>query len=208
MYIPEQFREEYVGVLQDHMQRFNFATLVTQANGSMIASHLPFVLERDAGPYGALRAHLAKKNPQYEHLQSGSEALVIFQGPHAYISPMWYANQRNAPTWNYAVVHAYGTPRTLGDAELIELLEKLVQEHERPAPEGWEFDPAQPWIRHMLGAIAGFEIPITNLQGKFKLNQNRTPEDRRGVIETLLRSEDSMTREVAKLMRVSGAQDD
>ncbi|HEX3684504.1 MAG TPA: FMN-binding negative transcriptional regulator [Bryobacteraceae bacterium] len=208
MYIPEQFREEDVGVLQDHMQRFNFATLVTQENGSMIASHLPFVLERNAGPYGALRAHLAKKNPQYEHLQSGSEALVIFQGPHAYISPTWYANQRNVPTWNYAVVHAYGTPRLLGDAELIELLAKLVQEHERPAPQGWEFDPEQPWIGHMLRAIAGFEIPITNLQGKFKLNQNRTPEDRRGVIETLLLSEDSLTREVAKLMRVSGVHND
>ena len=132
MYIPEQFEVQDVGVLQDFMERFNFAMLVTQKDGSMIASHLPFVLDRSVGRYGALRAHLAKKNPQHGHLQSGSEAFVVFQGPHAYISPMWYANQRNVPTWNYAVVHAYGTPRMLGDDELIDLLERLVQEHERP----------------------------------------------------------------------------
>jgi transcriptional regulator len=201
MYVPEQFREQDVEVLQDFMEHFNFATLVTQSNGAMIASHLPFVLERHAGPYGALRAHLAKKNPQYEHLQSGSEAFVIFQGPHAYISPMWYANQRNVPTWNYAVVHAYGKPRMLGDEELIELLEKLVQEHEGPSPPGWAYDSKQPWIAHMLREIGGFEIPVTDLQGKFKLNQNRTPADRQGVIDALVESEDPMKRAIAGLMK-------
>lgn len=207
MYIPEQFREQDIGVLQEFMERFNFATLVTQKSGEMIASHLPFVLDRAAQPYGALRAHVAKRNPQFEQLQAMSEALVIFHGPHSYISPMWYANQRNVPTWNYVVVHAYGRPSILNEADLIELLGKLVKEHEGASPPGWDFDPEQPWIQQMLPEIGGFEIPISKLEGKFKLNQNRTLADRRGVIDTLIGSEDPMQRAVASLMRAGVADD-
>ncbi|HTU46609.1 MAG TPA: FMN-binding negative transcriptional regulator [Bryobacteraceae bacterium] len=208
MYIPDQFRERDTGVLQDFMERFSFATLVTQQNGEMIASHLPFVLERDVRPYGVLRTHLARKNPQFEHLQSGSEALIIFQGPHAYISPTWYANQKSVPTWNYVAVHAYGRPMPLGESDLVELLRKLVEEHEGPSAEKWDFEPGQPWIKQRLPLIAGFEIPISNLEGKFKLNQDRTPEDREGVIDKLNRSEDPLRREIAVLMRRGGVEDE
>jgi transcriptional regulator len=201
MYIPEYFREQDVGVLQDFMDRYNFATLITHRGGEMTASHIPFVLDRSRGQYGALRAHIAKKNEQLADLHSGGEALVIFQGPHSYISPMWYANQMTVPTWNYAVVHAYGKPRMLEQRELIQLLAKLVKEHEAPPPQGWEFNPEERWIRQMLAQIEGFEIPITKLEGKFKLNQNRTAADREGVIEALSTSEDSGQRAVADLMR-------
>lgn len=201
MYIPSQFREQDTELLKDFMEHYNFATLVTQENGEMIASHIPFVLDKAAPPYGSLFGHVARKNPQLEHLQSGSEALVIFQGPHSYISPLWYANQRTVPTWNYAVVHAYGRPNMLGDADLLELLRKLVRRHEGASPPGWDFNEEQPWIRPMVAEISGFEIPISNLQGKFKLNQNRTAVDRQGVIETLTGSEDSTQRAVAALMR-------
>ena len=200
MYIPEQFREQDIGVLQDFMERFDFATLITQQSGEIIASHLPFLLDRTAGQYGTLRAHVARPNPQFEQLQSASEALVIFQGPHSYISPMWYADPSNVPTWNYVVVHAYGRPRILDEPGLIELLRALVAKHEGPSPQGWEFDPKQPRISRMLPEIGGFEIPISNLQGKFKLNQNRSATDRKGVIDTLSKSEDAMQRAIANLM--------
>jgi transcriptional regulator len=205
MYIPEYFREQDVGLLHDFMERYNFATLITQLSGEIIASHIPFVLDRALGPYGALRGHIAKKNQQLEQLHPATEALVIFQGPHSYISPLWYANQRTVPTWNYAVVHAYGTPRTLDRAELVDLLHRLVGQHEAPAPEGWGFEAQQPWIAPMLPQIEGFEIPISRLEGKFKLNQNRSAADREGVIETLSRSEDSVERAIADLMRARSA---
>ena len=206
MYIPDQFREKDTGVLQNFMERFDFATLVTQKGGEIIASHLPLVLDRVRGPYGALRGHVARKNPQFDHLQSASEALVIFHGPHSYISPMWYADQRNVPTWNYVAVHAYGTPTMLRDGALIELLQKLVEKHEGASAQSWNFDPEQRWIKAMLPEIGGFEIPITNLQGKFKLNQNRTAADRTGVIDRLIQSEDPLQRSIASLMRAGGTE--
>jgi transcriptional regulator len=204
MYIPEQFREQDIGVLQDFVEQFDFATLITQQSGEIIASHLPFLLDRTAGRYGTLRAHVARRNPQFEQLQSAGEALVIFQGPHSYISPMWYADQSNVPTWNYVVVHAYGTPRILEEPDLIELLRALVAKHEEPPPRGWEFDPEQPRIKRMLTEIGGFEIPISTLQGKFKLNQNRTAADRKGVIDTLSKSEDALQQAIANLMTAGG----
>jgi transcriptional regulator len=207
MYIPDYFREQDVQVLHDFIERYNFAALVTQQGGEMVASHIPFVLDRSDGQYGVLRAHIAKKNEQLAHLHAGGEVLVIFQGPHSYISPMWYANQMNVPTWNYAVVHAYGRPRMLDGCELLELLAGLVKQHEPPPPQGWRFDAEERWIRQMLEQIEGFEIPIAKLEGKFKLNQNRTAADRRGVIDTLARSEDSVERAVADLMRHGGEHD-
>lgn len=201
MYIPEQFREEDPEVLKNFMERHNFATLVTQANGEMMASHIPFALDRSAGSHGSLLGHIARRNPQLEQLESGGEALVIFQGPHSYISPLWYATQKTVPTWNYAVAHAYGRPRMLGAAELVELLRKLVERHEGESPPGWSFTAEQPWIRPMLAEISGFEIPISRLEGKFKLNQNRSAADRKGVIETLGASADSTQQGVAALMQ-------
>jgi transcriptional regulator len=205
MYIPEKFREDDPQVLKDFMDRYNFATLITQADGAMVASHIPFVLDRSEGTYGTLQGHIARSNPQLGQLESGREALVIFQGPHSYISPRWYANQRTVPTWNYAVAHAYGTPRMLAQGELEELLQKLVARHEGAGQHeggaGWSFTAEQPWIHPMLGEICGFEIPIVKLEGKFKLNQNRSAADRKGVIAALEASEDSMQRDVAALMR-------
>ncbi|MBV9761523.1 MAG: FMN-binding negative transcriptional regulator [Acidobacteriaceae bacterium] len=201
MYTPEQFQERDPEVLKNFMERYNFATLVTQAKGEMTASHIPFILDRSAGAFGSLLGHIARKNGQLEHLRAGSEALVIFQGPHSYISPRWYATQRTVPTWNYAVIHAYGRPKMLGEAEMVELLRKLVAQHEGDAPPGWSFTAEQPWIQPMLGEISGFEIPITKIEGKFKLNQNRSAADRKGVVEALEESDDAMQREVAALMR-------
>jgi len=200
MYVPPAFAVEDVPRLQDFMQEFNFATLVTQRDGELTGSHIPFVLDRGVEPYGVLRAHIAIRNPQLQDLESGSQALVIFQGPHTYISPSWYVNAENVPTWNYTVVHASGIPKIGNKAAMIELLKHLTAKHEGSLARPWDFDPNAAWIQRMLNDIVAFEIKIEKLQGKFKLNQNRKPEDRERVIETLAASTDPGQRAVANWM--------
>jgi transcriptional regulator len=200
MYLPKAFAVEDVPRLHDFMEEFNFATVVTQRDGELTASHIPFLLDRSVGPYGALRAHIAIGNQQLKDFQAGSQALVIFQGPHTYVSPSWYVNPENVPTWNYTVVHAYGVPKTMDRDGLVTLLKDLTCKHERTSEQPWDFDPNAAWIQRLLPGIAAFEMKIEKLQGKFKLNQNRKPEDREGVIETLSASEDPAQRAVASLM--------
>jgi transcriptional regulator len=200
MYVPKLFAVEDLATLQDFMEEFNFATIVTQRDGELTASHIPFLIDRSVEPYGTLRAHVAIKNPQLEDFRSGAQALVIFQGPHTYVSPSWYVNPENVPTWNYTVVHAYGVPKILDREAMVALLKNLVGKHERPFENPWDFDPNDAFMQRQMPHIAGFEIKIEKLQGKFKLNQNRTPADRAGVIDALSKSGDPLQREVAKRM--------
>ncbi len=200
MYVPKVFAVEDLARLQDFMEEFNFATVVTQRGGELTASHIPFLLDRSVEPYGVLRAHVANRNPQLKDFEEGSQALVIFQGPHTYISPSWYMQPENVPTWNYTVVHACGVPKIGDQAAMIALLKDLVGKHEKPLNPPWDFDPNAAWIQKLLPDIAAFEIKIEKLQGKFKLNQNRRPADREGVIEKLSSSEDAAQRAVASLM--------
>jgi len=200
MYVPKAFAVEDLARLQDFMEEFNFVSVVTERDGELTASHIPFLLDRSVEPYGVLRAHVAIRNPQLKDFHEGSQALVIFQGPHTYISPSWYVQPENVPTWNYTVVHAYGVPKIGDQAAMMALLKDLVGKHEKPLHPPWDFDPNAAWIQKMLPEIAAFEIKIEKLQGKFKLNQNRRPADRAGVIEALSASEDPAQRAVADLM--------
>lgn len=201
MYLPSAFAVNDLKVQHDFMEQYSFATLVTQHSGEMIASHIPFVLDRNAGTQGTLHGHLAIRNPQLAHLASGSEALVIFQGPHSYISPSWYAAPENVPTWNYTAVHVSGVPKMMDRAALVVLLKDLVRQNEESFEQPWDFDPEASWIQKMLPQIAGFEIPIQRLQGKFKLNQNRSMADRTRVIEILSASQDPAQRQMAALIK-------
>lgn len=201
MYLPRIFAVEDIPALHGFMEQFSFASLITHNEGKLIGSHIPFVLDRQAGAHGRLRGHVAVGNPQLAHLKSGAEALVMFQGPHSYISPSWYAAQENVPTWNYTAVHAYGRPRMLDRDGLIALLKDLVHQNEASFDQPWDFDPRAPWIKRMLPQIAAFEIPIERLEGKFKLNQNRALADRRRVVEVLSASDDPAQRHMAELIR-------
>ena len=201
MYLPSAFAIKDLPVLHDFMEQYSFATLVTQDASDLIASHVPFVLDRNMGRYGRLRGHLAGRNPQLSHLASGSEALVIFQGPHSYISPSWYSAPNNVPTWNYTAVHAYGIPKMMDRAALVVLLKDLVRQYERSFEQPWDFDAEASWIQDLLPQIAAFEIEIETLQGKFKLNQNRTSADRSRVIEILSASDDAAQRQMAVLIQ-------
>ena len=200
MYLPRAFAVEDVPQIQDFMEEFNFATVVTQTGGELTASHIPFLLDRGVEPYGVLRAHIAIRNPQLKDLQSASQALVIFQGPHTYVSPSWYVNPENVPTWNYMVVHAYGTPKIGNKAAMIELLKDLTRKQESSFEKPWDFDPGAAWVQKLMMEIVAFEIKIERLEGKFKLNQNRKPENRESVITALSASEDPAQRAVASWM--------
>jgi transcriptional regulator len=198
MYLPNWFREERLPVLQALMRQYGFATLITAPEGVPFASHLPFLLDPERGEFGALRAHMARANPQWQHFREATEVLTVFQGPHAYISPLWYANQPSVPTWNYAVVHAYGTPRLLNEEELYAALRDLIAGYE-PQPDALNIPEA--FARGQMNAIVGFEIVIQRLEGKFKLSQNRPATDRRQVIAALEQSNAQQEREIAARMR-------
>jgi transcriptional regulator len=201
MYIPKAFREDDVKKLHKLMQEYSFATLVTQQNGVPVATHLPFLLDSERGPYGTLMAHMARANTQWRTFDGEQEALVIFQGPHAYISPSWYEVELSVPTWNYAAVHAYGVPRIIDDkAVLYELLKALIQMHEAQLEKRWDFQLPEDYLQKMMQGIVGFEIQITRLEGKFKMSQNRTASEQQRVIAALRDSEDAVNIGVAGLM--------
>jgi transcriptional regulator len=202
MYVPKQFREDDIDVLQTLMREYSFATLVsTQEDGVPTATPLPFVLEAQPAPYGTLKAHMALGNPQWRTFRPDQLVLVIFQGPHAYISPSWYETSLAVPTWNYATVHAYGYPRLIDDqAELLEQLQSLIGLHEASFAHPWPFDLPTDYLEQMMKGIVGFAIQITRLEGKFKMSQNRSATDRERVATELRASQDPMHCEVAALV--------
>lgn len=163
-------------------------------------SHLPLLLERHSGTHGKLIGHMARANPQWHDLAQGQKVLAVFQGPHAYVSPSWYATP-GVPTWNYAVAHLYGIPRLIEDKALLEsIVEKLTAVHEAKYPEPWQANFSGEKRIRLLGMIVGFEIEVTEIQGKFKLSQNRSGEDQQRVIEQLAHSSSSLDNEVSTLM--------
>jgi len=200
MYIPPAFREQRLDVLHDFMRRHAFASVIATGPDGLIASHAPVVLHEDRGPFGALQMHLAKQNQQVNVLSQATEVLLLFHGPHTYISPRWYKSAVAVPTWNYLAVHACGRPRMLDDSELTDHLTRLVSSYE-PA-DGWAPQRIPPEVfEKMKRNIVGFDIEISRLEGKWKLNQNRPREDVMGAIEGLLAGGDEEGKKVAELMR-------
>jgi len=202
MYMPELYREEDLPTLHALMRDYSFATLVTQHEGTPFATHLPLILEADEGPYGTLFGHMARANPQWRDFAASQEVLVIFQGPHTYVSPSWYETALSVPTWNYAVVHAYGTARLITDYDACyALLDTLVRTHEAPFARPWRFQLPEDYVRKMVQGIVGFAIRITRLEGKCKLSQNRSRTDQHNVATTLQQSTDPLSQEVGALMQ-------
>ena len=202
MYIPKWFRETNQTALHDLMRANSFATLISQHDGAPYASHVPILLQADAGPHGTLMGHMARANPQWRDFDPAQEVLTIFQGPHAYVSPSWYETELSVPTWNYAVVHVYGTPRVIEDhVELYDILKATVQIYEAPFEQPWPFGLPEDFVGKMMRAIVGFAIPITRLEGKYKLSQNRPPEDQQRVVEALYQQGDALSTGTAALMR-------
>lgn len=203
MYIPAHFRVDSLDTLHRLIQENSFGTLVTVWEGTPFASHVPFLLDAERGEKGVLRGHLARANSQWKSFAEGQEALVIFQGPHAYISPAWYTTHPSVPTWNYTAVHAYGVPRLLDAPELFATLRDSVAAFENGRENPWLFESlTEEYVQQMIRGIVGFEMPITRLEGKFKLNQNRSEADRESVVAALEQSGDPMSVALAAQMRL------
>lgn len=203
MYLPKYFEVTDRLAITALIRDYGFATLITSSRETgLFATHLPLIYAPERGTHGVLTGHVARANPQWRHFDSDAEALVIFQGPHAYVSPSWYAVKPAVPTWNYAAVHAYGKPRIIEDeTKLAELLRTLVAQYESGRPAPWQPDLPADYQAAQMKAIVGFEIEVTRLEGKFKLSQNRKPEDATNVIQALSQSENQTERELATLMK-------
>ncbi|HSH96086.1 MAG TPA: FMN-binding negative transcriptional regulator [Roseimicrobium sp.] len=205
MYSPETFQIHDPAVLAAFMREHSFATIVTHDGTAPHATHMPVLLEQGRGQHGTLVSHMARANPQWKHFENGQEMLVIFTGPHAYISPAWYATQPAVPTWNYTAVHAYGIPRIVTDpGRFAEMLKDLVEFYESGRANRWSGEMPVDFRDKLMKGIVGVEIEITRTEGKFKLSQNR-PADVPGVIAALESSADPGDRAVAKMMKQAGA---
>jgi len=210
MYLPPQFREEQVPVLHDAIERSALATLVTVGPDGLYASHVPMLLDRTAGALGTLYGHIARGNDQRSGSAADTFALAIFLGPDAYVTPSWYATKRISgrvvPTWNYVAVHAQGQVAFFEDEErLLDLVNKLTQVHEARREHPWAVSDAPPdYIRHHLRGIVGFELAISKLDGKWKMSQNQSAEDRAGVADGLRREGGASATAVSALVAEYG----
>jgi len=203
MYIPSHFAEKDSARLYEAIDRYSFATLVSTGGDGLEASHLPLLLDRANGQQPALLGHMARANLQWKRA-AGQEVLAIFSGPHAYISPQWYEATQVVPTWNYVAVHAYGRLELIDDeAEVRRLLERTVENYEAGQPRPWRIDEPPEFVERLVKQIVAFRIPITRLEGKWKLNQNRPEEQRDRVAAKLLEQGDENALAVARLMGAS-----
>ena len=206
MYTPRAFALDDLPEIHQLIQHTRLAQLVTFGEQGLQASHLPLLLNPDEGPHGTLYGHLAKANPQCKDLQDGSEALVIFAGADAYISPSFYPAKAEhgkvVPTWNYIAVHAYGKPEAFTDAErLLAVVTALTDRHEGKRAQPWKVSDAPAnYIDSMLKAIVGFALPIERVVGKRKLGQNRSQADINGIREGLATSLDVRDQTLARFM--------
>jgi transcriptional regulator len=202
VYLPPAFTEARPEILIAHIQRYDFALLVSHGARGIVSSHIPFLVERRNEELH-LHGHLARPNPQVADLAEGGEVLAVFSGPHAYISPRWYANGPAVPTWNYADVHAYGIVRLIDDPDWLGgFLHRLAERHESGSETPWRMeDQPAAYMTGMLKGIVGFEIRVTRLEGKFKLSQNRPVADRPCIIEALDTEGDPNAAGIAQLMR-------
>ncbi|MBP1887680.1 FMN-binding negative transcriptional regulator [Sinorhizobium mexicanum] len=209
MYTPPAFREDDRATLHRMMREARLCHFVTATADGLIATPLPLFLDPDEGEHGTLYGHLARANPQWKTPPIG-DGMAIFMGPDAYITPSWYASKREhgkvVPTWNYAAVHAYGPVEFYDDTErLLNVVTRLTDLHEGPRPERWAVtDAPEAFVQAQLKGIVGLKMPITRIEGKSKMSQNRPAADRAGVAEGLARSERISDRIVARLIPGGG----
>lgn len=199
MFIPKYFKVTDVNEVKEFIQQNSFGTIVTTKKGRPIATHLPFDLSKIGDDY-YIKGHMAYGNPQWRTFETDEEVLVMYQGPHAYISSSWYAHE-NVPTWNYQAVHVYGTASILSEEELKEDLTKMLEKYEkhRENPVLWDTLSPEVLEREIKGVV-GFKIKVTEIQAAYKLSQNRNAEDYRHIIEKLNEEEDQNAHEVANVM--------
>jgi len=206
MYQPQQFQEDRVPVMHDLMRAHPFATLISYASDGISANHVPLVVHLDGSDFGTLRGHIAKANGLAKNFDATVELLAVFQGPHHYVTPAWYPSKKQhgkvVPTWNYAVVHAYGPLRVVEDTDwLLAQVQSLTNLHEAGRDQPWAVgDAPADYVDKMLKGIIGLEIPISRLHGKWKVSQNKDTADREGVARGLKNEASSAATQMSALI--------
>ncbi len=201
MYVPPHFAETDLVALHDFIEAHSFGLLVSQVGDAPFATHLPFLLDRDAGPHGTLVGHVARTNPHWHEL-AARPALAVFSGPHAYISPTWYEAENTVPTWNYVAVHATGWAELVEEPDaLLEIVRHTVDHYEAAMPQPWRLGDDSTFINRLLRQIVGFRLRIETLEGKWKLNQNHPAERREKAIRALEAAGSADALGVASAMR-------
>ena len=205
MYLPDHFRVDDVAEMHALMRARPLATLVSAGASGLYATHLPTVLKPE-GPFGTIECHHARPNPHWKDLAEGGEALMIFQGPDAYVTPNWYPSKaehgKAVPTWNYAAVHAYGRPAVMNDATWLHRhVSELTDQQEKSEAHPWKVtDAPERYVETMLRGIVGFRFDIARIEGKWKMSQNREMRDRAGVVQGLGARAEAEDAEVAALV--------
>jgi transcriptional regulator len=211
MYQPPHFREDDLAIQHDLIRAHPLGMLVTLGRTGLVANPVPFVLDPAASPHGTLKAHLARANPQWRDYDPGQEALVIFQGVETYITPSLYASKRETgkvvPTWNYVVVQAYGPLRAIDDTDwLRQQIAALTDRHEAAQARPWSIsDAPASFVEAQLKGIVGIEIPISRIEGKWKVSQNRPEADRRSVVDGLRDTTAENAHRMADLVEANGS---
>lgn len=196
MFIPPVFAEERIEVMHDLIRQYPFGTLVTHGENGLSATQIPFFVMPGTSAFGTLKGHLSKGNPHWKEIETCTTCLIIFQGPHGYVSPSWYPSKNLThevvPTWNYATVHAWGRPVITQDTlTKRDLVSGLTDHMESSRASPWQVsDAPDNFIQKQLNGIVGLEISVTRMEGKWKMSQNRLPDDRAGVLSGLTHDHD------------------
>lgn len=197
MYVPPPFRVADRAALHAFVERHSFGLLVSQVEGAPFATHLPFILDRETD---TLVGHVARANPHWQNL-ADQTVMVVFSGPHAYVSPTWYESPNTVPTWNYTAAHAYGRATLVEDAAgLLDIVRRSVNHYEAAMPTPWVLPAEGAYVERLLPQIVGFRIAVERWEGKFKLNQNH-PAERREKVRAALAARGGEDAAVAGMMR-------
>lgn len=205
MYTLPAFREDDLPTLQGFMQAARLANIITATSEGLISTPMPLFLVPEEGEFGTLYGHIARANKQWT-LKPTTQALAIFMGPDAYVSPSWYPSKQEhhkvVPTWNYVAVHAYGDIEFFeSEDRLLDVVVRLTNKHEQTRAQPWAVsDAPEEFIKSQLKGIIGVRLPLSKIEGKRKMSQNRSEPDRKGVINGLSQSQDKLDQEVAKLI--------
>lgn len=199
MFIPKHFKITDMEEVRDFIRKHSFGTIVTTDQGRPTATHLPLELNDVDGEY-YISGHFAKANPQWKTLEGQKKVLIIYQGPHAYISSTWYEDE-NVSTWNYQAIHVYGTPTILSEEELKEDLKSLMWKYETDKENGAVWENTSDETKKQINGIVGFKVKVEEVQAAYKLSQNRNEKDYNNVIEKLYEEKDSDAHKVADAMK-------
>lgn len=199
MFIPKYFKVSDVEEVWDFIQENSFGTLVTTEKGKPIATHLPLQLLKDGEAF-YITGHMAYANPQWKTFEENENVLVLFQGPHAYISSSWY-NHENVPTWNYLAIHVYGRASLMSEEELEKELTLLLRKYEQHRESAVLWETLSPQTKNQIKGIVGFSIRIQEIQAAYKLSQNRKEADYKNIIDKLNEEEDFNSHEMAEVMK-------